>query len=242
VGGAIAEYREAIRVNKDYPQAHCNLGHALRDKGQFTEALGHLRRGHELGSKNPRWPYPSAEWIKECERLVQLDAQLPRVLKGEVRPADAGERLTLAWMCQLPCKSLYAAAVRFYTEAFAEQPNLADDLQGQPRYNAACAAALAGCGQGKDADQSDNKERARLRRQALEWLRADLAAYRRALDQEPDRAGPAVRERMQHWQQDKDFAGVRGPDALAKLPEAERQDWQQLWQEVEALRQRAAKP
>jgi hypothetical protein len=32
---------------------------------------------------------------------------------------------------------------------------------------------------------------------------------------------------------------VRGCDALAKLPEVERQAWQQLWQEVEALRERA---
>ena len=44
---------------------------------------------------------------------------------------------------------------------------------------------------------------------------------------------------MQHWQQDKDFAGVRG-NALAKLPETERKVWQKLWRDVEALRQQAA--
>ena len=37
---------------------------------------------------------------------------------------------------------------------------------------------------------------------------------------------------MQHWLDDPDFAGVRGPDALAKLPEAERPDWQKLWADV----------
>jgi hypothetical protein len=50
-----------------------------------------------------------------------------------------------------------------------------------------------------------------------------------------------VQQRLQHWQQDTDFAGVRG-DALTKLPEAERQQWQKLWAEIEALRQRAMKP
>jgi serine/threonine-protein kinase len=165
---------------------------------------------------------------------------LPKLLKGEIKPADVSERLGLAEMCQLPCKSLYGAAARFYTAAFAEQPKLADDLQNQSRYSAACAAALAGCGQGKDADQTDDKERARLRGQALEWLRADLAAYRRLLDQEPDKAGPLVRERMRHWQQDNDCAGVRGPEALAKLPEAERQDWQKLWADVADVLARAA--
>jgi hypothetical protein len=32
---------------------------------------------------------------------------------------------------------------------------------------------------------------------------------------------------------------VRGKEALAKLPKAERADWQKLWAEVEELRQRA---
>jgi len=36
---------------------------------------------------------------------------------------------------------------------------------------------------------------------------------------------PAVQQRMQHWQQDKDFAGVRGPEALAKLSEDEGKEW-----------------
>src|SRR5262249_38053823 len=96
VDGAIAAYREALRLKKDYAYAHCNLGLVLRDKGRFAEALTSLRRGNELGSKNPPWPHPSAEWVKQCERLVELDAKLPKVLKGEVRPADVGERLTLA--------------------------------------------------------------------------------------------------------------------------------------------------
>ena len=72
-------------------------------------------------------------------------------------------------------------------------------------------------------------------------MRADLAAYRRLLEKEPEKARPAVRDPMRHWQQDKDFAGVRG-EALDKLPEVERREWQRLWQEVEALRQQAADP
>jgi len=40
---------------------------------------------------------------------------------------------------------------------------------------------------------------------------------------------------MQHWLQDADFAGVRSPQALAQLPEAERSAWQRLWAEVEEL-------
>src|SRR5262249_37650912 len=57
----------------------------------------------------------------------------------------------------------YAAAYRLYADAFANLPELANDLQNQPRYDAACAATLAGCGQGNDAAQSDAMERGRLR-------------------------------------------------------------------------------
>ncbi len=100
------------------------------------------------------------------------------------------------------------------------------------RYSAACAAALAGCGAGEDATKLTDAERAGLRKQALAWLRADLTAWRRVMEQQPDKARPEVRQQLQHWQEDTDFAGVRGPAALAKLPEAERQPWQKLWADV----------
>ncbi|MFL5245900.1 MAG: tetratricopeptide repeat protein [Gemmataceae bacterium] len=241
VDGAIAEYREAIRLEKNSPRSHCNLGQTLiLYKGQFAEALTYLRRGHELGSKEPRWPFPSARWVKECERFVELDGKLPRFLKGEVQPADVGERLTLARMCQLRCKWLNAAAARFYAAAFAEQPQLADDLQIQHRHNAASAAALAGCGKGNDAANLAIEEYAFLRQQALIWLRADLAAWRRILQAEGDKARATVLQNLTHWQQDPDFAGVRGQDALAKLPEDERLAWEKLWEEVAALKQAAS--
>jgi hypothetical protein len=68
-----------------------------------------------------------------------------------------------------------------------------------------------------------------------------LAAHRGLPEaKEPAQEGPAVRQTMQHWQQDTDFNGVRGDAALAKLPEAERQEWQKLWRDVEALERRAA--
>ncbi len=199
-----------------------------------------LKRGHELGSRNPRWPHPSAQWVKQCERFVEFDAKLPRVLKGEIQPVDVAERLMLAEICQLPCKSFHAAAVRFYASAFTTQPKLADDLQTGHRYNAACAAALAGCGQGKDAAGLDDNERARLRRQALDWLQAELAARRGQLNSWWPGSASQARQALEHWVADRDFAGVRGADALNRLPKAERLAWKKLWQDVEALRQRAA--
>jgi serine/threonine protein kinase/Flp pilus assembly protein TadD len=232
---AIAAYREAIRHKPDFAEAHCNLGSLLRRQGRFVEALKALRHGHKLGSQRPDWRYPSASWVQQAERLVAHD-KLPDVLSGKVQPADTAERLALARFCQ-EHKKRYAAAARFYAEAFVAEPKLIGAQPSGHRYNAACAAALAGCGQGEDAKSLDDKERTRLRRQALDWLRAELAGWRRLLENEPAKARAAVMQQLQHWQNDPDFAGVRGSKALGQLPAAERPGWQKLWQEVEELRQ-----
>jgi tetratricopeptide (TPR) repeat protein/serine/threonine protein kinase len=238
---AIAAWRQAVRLKNDYAEAHCNLGLALKAQGRPREALTALKRGHELGSRDPRWPHPSLRWIQQTERLVELEAKLPQLLNCQVKVADTAERLAMAQLCRTPAKKLYAATTRFYAEAFAAEPQLAGDLRVQHRYNAACAAALAACGQGKDADQVDAKERARLRQQALDWLRADLKAYALMLERAAGKAGPTVAQRLQHWLHDDDFAGVRGAEALARLSEAERQDWQKLWADVAATLAQAQK-
>jgi Flp pilus assembly protein TadD/serine/threonine protein kinase len=234
LAGAEAAFRKAIALQPDYPEAHCNLGSVLRRQGRFAEAVASLRRGHELGSKVPGWPYPSAQWVRQAEQLLALDAKLPKLLKGDAQPAGVAEQLALADLCQQPYKRLYAAAARFYADAFAAEPKLADDLRFQHRYNAACDAALAGCGQGKDAAKLDDKERTRLRRQAVDWLRADLAAWTKLLDRDPKQAR-AVAQTLQHWQAEADLAGLRDKDALAKLPEAEQVTCQKLWADVRAL-------
>src|SRR5207244_5801130 len=135
---------------------------------------------------------------------------------------------------------LYAAAARFSSEAFAAEPALADDVNTGKRYDAACAAALGGCSQGKDAGNLEPEGYMRLRAQALAWLLADLDAWRARLEKEPHKTRAQVLQNMLDWQRDPDFIGVRGETALAKLPEAERQEWRKLWQNVEELSKRAA--
>jgi hypothetical protein len=136
-------------------------------------------------------------------------------------------------------KKLNASAVRFFRDAFAAEPKRAEELD-QYRYNAACAAALAGCGQGEDVAKLDDAERSRLRLQALEWLTAELLAWQKLSENPADR--PRAREKLQHWQKDKDFASVRDVETLAKLPEAERANWQKIWADVADLLKRTDEP
>jgi serine/threonine protein kinase/Tfp pilus assembly protein PilF len=235
-------FRKVLELGDDSAATHNNLAGCLLEQGRFAEGLAALRKSHEIGSRTPGSQYPSAGVVRNVERMAELDAKLPRVLKGEVKPSDARECLELARICESPWRALHAAAVRLYAEAMAADHRLAVSLKGQYRYRAARAAALAGCGQGKDAGQTDYEERLRLRRQALTWLRTDVAAYRRLLDEMPAKAGPVVRAQMEHWKQEKDLAGVRTPAALAGLPAAERKEWHGLWTEVDALQRAAGEP
>jgi hypothetical protein len=127
---------------------------------------------------------------------------------------------------------IHHAALRFYGEVFVSMPAPAINPGVFHPYNAARAAALAGRGQGKLAAKLDEAERGRLRRQALDWLRADLDDRRRLLDRKPDRIRADIVALIRHSLEDIDFAGVCGPEALAKLPEVERKPWQELWDEV----------
>jgi hypothetical protein len=174
--------------------------------------------------------YPPAALPEEPgtgRRVEPLQVQLDL---GELKDTPT-YKVMIAFQIQ-DQERLHAKAARLYAEGFAAEPKLAENLNAHYRYNAACAAALAGCGQGDDAAKLDEKERTRLRKQALAWLRADLTACGRILEKHPEQARAAVQQWLRHWQQDADFAGVRG-DGLAKLAEAERLAWQQLWADVE---------
>jgi superkiller protein 3 len=237
---AVAAYKEAIRLKPDLAEAHFNLGLTLEGQGKFREALAALRKGHELGCRRPGWPSThSAAHFRQVERLAELDQDLPAFLAGKRNPSGPGEQLELAALCRHPARRRYAASARFYAAAFAAKAALAEDLRAGHRYNAACVAALAGGGQGEDAAKLDDKERGRLRRQAVDWLRADLALRARQLDSPTPQALTQVQRTLRHWQRDHDLAGLREAAALTRLPAEEQEACRKLWADVGAVLERA---
>jgi Flp pilus assembly protein TadD len=230
---AIAEYREAIRLKPDYALAHTNLGFVLQQQGQYRQALVQLRRGHELGSRRSDWPYPSAEWVRQAERLVALESRLPAVLRGDDKPKDAAEGIGFADLAYKTKQ--FGPSARLYIEALRADPKLAEDMKAGNRYNAACAAALAGAGQGDEKPPLDEKEKTRWLKQALDWLRADLAFWTRQAETGNPEARALVSQQLQHWKADTDLAGIRDETAIKALPADEQKACRALWAEVEAL-------
>jgi serine/threonine-protein kinase len=233
--GAEKEFRRALELEPKNPRANFNIVPALVELGRFDEALAQAQVA--LGLLPPGKPgKPDHEAAKQrlqnCERLLVLERRLSSVLRGDARPTNPAELRDLAEVAAR--KRRYAVAARFYNELL--------DTGAPPgvlRYNAACAAALAGCGRG--TDDANAAERTRWRQRALEWLRADLEVHRHYLIAGAPKAREQARGILLHWKSDPDLAGVRDPAALATLPTDERKAWQEFWTEVDAALKPLAK-
>ena len=206
------QYRAAIRIDPNNPQAHCDLGRALRKQGNYAASLDELRTGHALGSKRSDWPYPSADWIRQAERLVALGDGLAAILRGNEQPKDNAERLAVA---QVDCdRNRPAAAARLWAKALEADPKLGDDLRTGLRYQAAASAALAGCGRSQDEPPPSETRKAELRRQALDWLKLDLTLRSQQLATAAARK--VVARAMTKWKTAPDLGGVRDSEAPGK--------------------------
>jgi len=175
--------------------------------------------------------------IKRCQQLLKLERRADLVAEGRARPSAATELLELARFCRKYHK--HHAAAQLYALAFAAAAASAENQAPPDRYHAACSAALAAAGQGRDAGRHDDKEKARLRKQALDWLRADLALGTKQLENGKPADRAAVQQALRHWQKDTDLAGLRDKAALAKLPADEQKAFTELWADLAALLKKA---
>jgi hypothetical protein len=113
----------------------------LGNQGRFAESLAYLKRGHELGSKQPNWQIPSADWVRHAEVCAAMEPKLPGFLRGQFQPRDNQERIGLAGVCA--AKKLHRTAAGLYAGAFDADSKLADDLVAECRYFAICNAVGA---------------------------------------------------------------------------------------------------
>jgi hypothetical protein len=176
-------------------------------------------------------------WVWDATRGFERDTT-PRawpfidrkVASGTARGED---RLAFARLAYDHKK--FALATRFWAEALESDPKRFDDRPTPHRYNAACAAALAAGGQGKGEPPLDDAAKAKLRGQALDWLRTELTIWGGLVASGTPRARPFAVQTLRHWQKDPDLAGIRDPAALARLPAGEREGFTRLWADVAAL-------
>jgi tetratricopeptide (TPR) repeat protein len=141
----VADFPTVPAYRTDLAGSCVNFGRLLRAQGRAQDAL---------------------EWYAKAMPLLEANlAQDARLVTERIFLRNAH------WMRALALTDLkrFAEAVKDWDRAFAADPKFAADLKSHNRYNA------AGSGQGLDAAKLDDKEKARLREQALVWLQADLA-------------------------------------------------------------------
>jgi tetratricopeptide (TPR) repeat protein len=256
-GEAIAYMRKAVELSPEVAMYHNDVGWALEQQGNLDDAAAWYRKATDIDPKSSAWLSNLARVLNRqgklydattaYNRLIELNPKnaaahhdLADILLRRGRPDDAAIHRRRAAELDLDSARLcryqgrFADAARRYAAAFADDPKLADDLRSGHRFDAARAAALAGCGTGMDAPGSEDQERARLRGQARAWLRADLSRYSRQLASGPGEKAAAT-ERLRRWVTDEDLAGIRDAAALATLPQAERKAWEAFWAEVKAV-------
>ena len=225
---AEAAYSQTLRYAPDSIYASFYLGRLLFLEGEFADAVPLLRRTYELGQKNADWKMASV-MADEAEKLMKLEGTVSGLLSPEMRPAFEAELSEGIAICQH--KKLFAVASRIYDEAFIALPELAEERDKDYRYDAARNAVKAAAGLGTKLVAIDELDCNRLRRQALRWLRADLAAW----EKQRANASAMVEKKLLQWQKDADLGTVREKDMLTKLSAVERAEWEKLWRDVEAL-------
>ena len=136
----------------------------------------------------------------------------------------------------------YVAATLLWTESFTASPELAADLTAANRFQAARAAALAGTERGRGDSHSESESRARWRKQALDWLSADLTASAALLKAGTSQQQAAVLKRLGRWQVDPALAGIRDEPELAEIPEPERRSLREFWRASRLCVPRATAP
>jgi serine/threonine-protein kinase len=264
---ALPSLREAAEKLHDRAGPRLALAMAQFRSGRAIEArktLAAAIRSYDWGApREVRHADPATLWVshvlrREAEALILPN--LPAFLQGDYRPRDNDERVALLGICL--SRGRARAAARLFADAFAADPGLSDSMMTEClgraiqryrstadtpaafnapcRYLAARCAALAGCGRGKDADKLAEAERARWRKQAREWLRADLAMWATKLESDSQVARKLAKSMLTNWQTEPDLAGVREPHALDDLSADERNDYLALWHEVRALLKRTS--
>ena len=210
--GALPHAETAAQLQRNSAQVQLNLGRAREGTGDPDGAVAAYDEALRLDPNNA---YARAARTR-AQRDRDLYLRLPDIVAGKEEPKTASAGCRLAMLCARQRKR-YTTSVRLFESAFATDPSLAEDLKAAHRYNAACFAALAAAGEDEDSTKLDDNERARLRKQALAWLRADLILRTRQLQSGQGSDSADGRSALRHWQQDTDLASLRDEAALAKL-------------------------
>jgi tetratricopeptide (TPR) repeat protein len=224
---AIEHYRRAISLNPTHAMAHHNLAGALQAKGLLDEAIDQYQQAI---SADPNLAPAHSNLGNALRAKGRLDEAIDQYLEAvRIDPHDAAAHIMLAK--NLRDKGRLDEAVDHIMQGGRIDPRLAvyEDKLSDDLYTGACVHIRRIVDQESQASPLAETERSALRRKALDLLRADLRLTTEIVKDRQVAARP-----LSAWQTDPALATVRDSSELAKMPSAERDDWQRLWTGVAA--------
>ena len=224
----VVYWRIALAIRPENAMCYMNLASALYVKKDLDGALATSKEAIRLDPKTPFSHNLLGTILYDKKDLDGASTAYKEAIRLD--PKFAEPRVGLSNI--LNDRDEPAAALQFLSEGTRVNPDWMDDFETTVRYCSACYAARAGTGQGKDVPPES--DRPQLRKKALDWLAADLAARRETLNDA--KAKPVVHETMTDWLNETDLVAVRDEDKLKMLPADERKAWEQLWADVRKLR------
>jgi Flp pilus assembly protein TadD len=221
----------------DYLRAQRSLLSSLLSLGRFAEAGRVAREVLSTMGLDDQTRESVKRQLEIAEKLLALGPNSSAIDPGIKQSADVATQCAIAeWYYRY--RKCPAASAQSYELLFAAKPALAGDLRSRQRFYAACAAAQAGCGVGRDIDKLDTKERQSLRRKALERLSSELVDWEKRYVSSRGAERAAAAQTVSEWQTSEELACVRGDSALSQLPDEERQAWREFWKRVKPLASR----
>ena len=209
---------QAVELGADV-EFQVQLAQERAEAKQWSRAAPIYRRLRERFRNNPAT-------LRELDRI--LVPRLPAVIRGDEKPDDADEALAFAYLAYQ--NKQFGPSARLFAGAFRADPRLAEDMTAQNRYDAACAAVLAA-----SVPSPIEREGTHWRKQALDWLGADLAHWTKQARSGTPQAKATTKRVLDRWKVDTDLAAIRDEDSLKRLPQEEREACRSLWAEVDAL-------
>ena len=249
-------------IDPRFAESQYNLGEALRSQGKLDEAMGHLREAIAIYPKFTEAYIALAVTLQSKDRLDEAVSLLKEAIRLDPRNAVAHNDLATVLLSQdllddaiaqlqeaVNIDPMYAIGQFNLGETLwvkGQLDDAIDHLQRAARldppdtdtqiflcdhlYKAACAALLEARYRRVGKPRLDDMAQANLRIQALGWLRVSLNLGIKLVNRGREQASS-----IGVWQTAPILATVRDPVELAKLPAAEREQWQRLWADVAAV-------
>ncbi|MDB5319640.1 MAG: tetratricopeptide repeat protein kinase family protein [Phycisphaerales bacterium] len=224
---AIGHLREAIAINPKATEAYIALGVTLQSRNRLDEAVNLFKEAIRLDPRNAVAHNNFATILRLQDRLDDAIAQFQEAVNIDPRYAigqmNLGAALWVKGRLEEAIEHIQQAARLDLPDADAQR-FLCEHL-----YGAARAAVLETLGHRVGKPMLDETARANLRLRALDWSRASLKLGIKLVNN-----GQGQASSLATWQTEPALAIVREPGELAKLPDAERGQWQRFWADVAA--------